>query len=298
MTLYAEVNPVPSVDELGLVAESPTEYLATLDARSSEVIQLKTREDQSTDRMRPVMPWLAVAVLAIVAGVAIVLMTDDESADVVDTPPPTIVESAPTSLATPTTVADKLADYPVWIGNGPGLFKAAVSPVPYAFTVPAGWWSGGQAEDRLAIFSPPEAAAPAALVAVLKLEVGTVDETRDYLATFDGAVVGDSDEASLGGAEGIRFEFTHEVPINEPGGGFNPDLPVPPVAVNELGGQIPLGEGPLGRSIIWIVDVAGETMVVAYQGKDLDRGSLNDGFNDHLEEGMVIIDSIVWGDLP
>lgn len=132
-----------------------------------------------------------------------------------------------------------------------------------------------------------------ASAAVLFLEPDTVEETRDLLASFEGAQLGAQQPITIDGAPGIRFEFTHEVPplVGQAQG----DLSVPSAVETTATERTPLGEGPQGRSVVSIVDVDGVIVTLTYQGVDTSRGALEDAFETYKEAGLAIIDSIVWG---
>lgn len=298
MELYAESNPFPSAESLGLVAEEATEYLASLDARSSEVTRLETRYEEETNRSRSVMPWLAAALLAVVAGVAIILMTNDSETPVATTPT-TIVESAPTTVATPTTVAESApADVATWLElSGPGTYRPMRFGLPFVFTLTEGSWETGvNGEAEFALCGPDvegpvgarSACYRASAVAVFLLGLGTVEETQSYLETFPDAEITDVEPVSIDGAAGVRFSFAHSLqPHSAREGGYGGY----PYWAHEAQ-EIPLGAD---QSIVSIVDVGGTVVTVVYQGRAISEPT---PFETNLEEGMAIIDSIVWGDLP
>jgi hypothetical protein len=295
LKLYAETNPVPSVEGLGLAADEATEYLATFETRSSEVTQLKKRTGEQETTGRSLMPWLVAALLVLVVGV-VALVTNEKDSDPIATTPTAIAETA---------ANDPLADFEVYPLRGSGTFTAPQSTVPFALTVPDGWIGspvdGTPARLTLCIPHPDQdfeachVQGGLAEVGILRLDLGTIDDTREYLTSLDGAVIGSVEEVNVGGAEGIRFEYQNDVPdwpsiVTEP--------PFPVVATTGCC-QIGIGYGIYGKSVVTLVDVAGTTMTLVYQGGSTDRGHpyLN-GFEDHFDEGMAIIDSIFWGDLP
>lgn len=82
--------------------------------------------------------------------------------------------------------------------------------------------------------------------------------------------------------------FSHDVGVAS--GGTPPDLPS--IGVTELGDQYPLG---MGQSVVSIVDVDGTTVTLVYQGRTGGSPSdIVDGYGTFMEEGLAIIDSIVW----
>jgi hypothetical protein len=104
LKLYAETNPVPSVEGLGLAADEATEYLATFETRSSEVTQLKKRTGEQETTGRSLMPWLVAALLVLVVGV-VALVTNEKDSDPIATTPTAIAETA---------ANDPLADFEVY----------------------------------------------------------------------------------------------------------------------------------------------------------------------------------------
>ena len=88
MTIFVEANPVPDVDILNLVEVGSSDYLATLEQRSSNVTQLDARQSPSTRTNRP-SRWLA-AVAAVIAIIGIGLFVNRGGSEVAETGPPTL----------------------------------------------------------------------------------------------------------------------------------------------------------------------------------------------------------------
>lgn len=84
MTMFVEANPV-SRDDIAARMAGGTDYLATLEPRSSEVTQLDTKPDEKQPKQRPLGVWLAAAAAILILGVTIVLTTQDGE----QTPPAT-----------------------------------------------------------------------------------------------------------------------------------------------------------------------------------------------------------------
>ncbi len=208
-----------------------------------------------------------------------------------------------TDPSTTTESASALSGIPVWLGRGEGQFVPVKAAVPFAFTAVGGWNSAGgvfNTEDRFTICAPvadaPSASGcPWGSVSVVRLGQGDIEATKAFLAAVEGAELSNEEPVDIGGAEGIRFTYTHEV-RGTPGGQAQGDIDAP-VAVDSGNEKMPIGFGPLGTGIVSIVDVAGETMVVSYQAYDASRGAVDDSFNTNLEEGLQIIDSVIWADL-
>jgi hypothetical protein len=156
----------------------------------------------------------------------------------------------------------------------------------------SGWEKGVDLETKFAICGP-DVAGPigrrsacfrASAVAVFLLEPDTVEDTRAYLGTFPGAEITDVAPVSIDGAEGVRFSFTHTlIPHSMPEGGFD-GLPY----WQHESQEIPLGGD---ESIVSIVDRDGTVVTLVYQGRAVREPT---AFESNLEEGMAIIDSIIW----
>lgn len=295
MTIFVEANPAPDVDDLDLVEVGSTECLATLQQGSSEMTQLSTQEQETHEPSRTSMGWLAVALVAILVGVAVLILNQgaEEAPTATDAVPTTVAESSTT------VVESALADIPVWLGRGNGQWTPAKSRIPFAFTNAEGWNSFNQSatEERFSLCPGSSAGGTVSMcnvaaVSVLFLDYETVDETREFLASFEGAELGDEQPIAIDGAPGIRFEFTHDIPPLI--GQVQAGLEVP--AAIDMGNDVsPLGQGPLGRSIVSIVDVDGVIVTLTFQGFDVSRGAPEDGFTTYKEDGLGIIDSILWG---
>jgi hypothetical protein len=304
LLMLRRANPVPEAEIETDVSD--VRLHQAIEQRSSEVTQLSTQKQETPKRNRSSMAWLAAAAVVVLVGAAIIFFNQGAE----ESPPAT--EVVPTTVAPPTTTAppsttvpeSALADMPVWLRSGNGQWVPAQSAIPFAFTNTDDWNSLGTAlnEERFTICPSTEDGAFSlcnlASVAVLFLEPETIEETRDLLASFEGAELGEEQPITIDGAPGIRFEFTHDVAsVSEQVQG---EIPVPAAYVSDLGGSpgsrlTPLGEGPLGRSIIFIVDVDGVVVTLSYQGVDTARGAAQDGFDTYQESGLAIVDSIIWG---
>lgn len=311
LLMLRNANPVPETE--AEPADIDAHLYHTLEQRSSEVTQLTTQEKETPERTGRSMAWLAAAAIVILIGAAIVfsIQGNDEIPPATDVVPTTL--APPTTTAPPTTaelpsttvVESALADIPVWLRSGNGQWVPAQSAIPFAFTNAGGWNSLHTAlsETRFTICPPTEDGASSlchlASVAVLFLEPETINETRDLLASFEGAELGEEQPITIDGATGIRFEFTHDVTAQSEQ--VQAELNVPAAYVSDLGASgtgsraTPLGQGTMGRSIIAIVDVDGVIVTLAYQGVDAALGAPQDGFNTYRDSGLAIIDSIIWG---
>lgn len=295
-------NPVPDVDVFGRQSVDEATHLATLQQGSSEVTQLSTKQQETQKRNRAGIAWLAAAAVVALVGAAIIFLNQgNEEQPPATQPVPTTLAQPSTTVPQPTTtvVESALADVPIWTGTGRGQWTPAKSTIPFAFTNADDWNSLNLSltEERFTICPSPDegrfSMCHLASVAVLFLEQETIEETRDFLAAFDGAELGEEEAINIDDASGIRFEFAHEVPplIGQAQG----ELDVPAAADSGGSEVTPLGEGPQGRSVISIVDVDGVIVTLAFQGRDTSRGAPEEGFETYEEAGLAIIDSIIWG---
>ena len=93
LIMLAEANPVPDSSVVDIDVEAAA-YLATLDRRSSEMTQVKTRDPE--DPIKPTRNWtpvLVTAAVAILIGVMVVLAQDNQSPPPADTVPTTESET-------------------------------------------------------------------------------------------------------------------------------------------------------------------------------------------------------------
>lgn len=305
LLMLRDANPVPELQEDPVSVDAAL-HLITRDQGSSEVTQLSTKDQDAPKRDRSRMGWLVAAALALVIGVAVIVLNQgtEEPPPATDPVPTTVAPPTTSALPSTTVVESALADIPVWLRSGTGQWVPAQSAIPFAFTNADGWNSLGTAlnAERFTICPSTEDGTfqycNLASVSVLFLEPETIEATRELLASFEGAELGDEQSITINGASGIRFEFTHDVaPVSEQVEG---EIPVPAAYVADLGGSsgsrlTPLGEGPLGQSIISIVDVDGVVVTLSYQGVATARGAAEDGFDTYRDEGLAIIDSIIWG---
>jgi hypothetical protein len=270
-------------------------HLATLEQMSSEVTQLSTQKPETPKPNRTSMGWLAAAFVAVLVGVAILILNQEGE----ETPPATEVVSTTLGQSSTTVIESALSDIPLWMGSGIGQWTPARSRIPFAITNGDNWNSFHLVltDERFSLCPSHPGGGQSSLcnlasVAVLFLGFETVDETREFLASFEGAELVDEQPVSIGGATGIRFEFAHEVPplVGQTQGDLNV-----PVAATDGFSLTPIGQGPLGRSIVSIVDVDGVIVTLAFQGIDVSKGGAEDAFSTYKEAGLGIIDSIIWG---
>ncbi len=92
--VIVDSNPVPDVNVYGREQTEGSAYLATLE-RSSGMTQVDTKPKETRDSRRPIATWLVAAVLVVVAGVAVALLSlNDNEAPASEPTPSTNVESA------------------------------------------------------------------------------------------------------------------------------------------------------------------------------------------------------------
>lgn len=299
LLMLRRANPVPETE---IDAEvSDVRLHQAIEQRGSEVTQLSTQEEETPKRNRTSLAWLAAAAVVVLIGAVIILFSQgvEEPPPATDVVPTTVAPPTTTALPSTTVAESALADIPVWLGRGDGQFTPPKSKIPYAFTNAEGWnsFSVTTSEERFSVCpgvpgSNSFSKCHLASVSIHFLDYETIEETRDFLATFDGAELGEEQQIEIDGASGIRFEFTHEIaPLV---GQVQGALEVPE-AVGQGNDSTPLGQGPLGRSIVSIVDVDGVVVTLVFQGFDVSRGAAEDGFSTYKDDGLGIIDSIIWG---
>ncbi|MGB7859458.1 MAG: hypothetical protein WBM90_03075 [Acidimicrobiia bacterium] len=191
------------------------------------------------------------------------------------------------------TLATSVLDgIPIWAGQGnAGEYQPSVQfATPFAFTLSEPEWvTGIQSENVFAICSPNFGmnCISRSFAGFFALEAGSIDETQALLAGVPDAELGDVENGTVGGAEGIRFDFSQSV-TSEVGQGAQLGEPSVPF-FRTLDQTITVGDE---KSIVSIVD--GTIVTIVYQGKTTTDPT---AFDEELEAGMAIIDSIVWADL-
>ena len=81
-TLFTEANPIKDSESVELAPAGGDDYLATLQRRSSEMTQLDTKEPRSGRQSRRMIPWVAVAAVAVIIVGATLLLLNQRGADV------------------------------------------------------------------------------------------------------------------------------------------------------------------------------------------------------------------------
>ncbi len=92
MELFAEDNPIPSVDDLDLAHLGFPAYLATLEQRSSEVTQLDTRTPKTTHTPNPRTWLIAVAAVVVIAALGALLVLTNNEPDIADSGPESVID--------------------------------------------------------------------------------------------------------------------------------------------------------------------------------------------------------------
>jgi hypothetical protein len=85
-TLLIESNPIPQVDDLDVDEVGGARYLAALEARSSQVTQLDTKQKDQEQKKTGRQRWLVAAVIIILAGVALIFINQSGETPVADQP--------------------------------------------------------------------------------------------------------------------------------------------------------------------------------------------------------------------
>lgn len=96
-TLLVESNPIPQIEDLDLVDVGGARYLATLEQRSSEMTQLDTKPEQQEPKRSGVL-WLVAAAVAILVGVGLIVVIQNEQTQVGDQTASTNPAVAPTQV--------------------------------------------------------------------------------------------------------------------------------------------------------------------------------------------------------
>ncbi len=86
LALFEEGNPIPDLDELEPVDIDAAAYLATLEQRSSQVIQLDTKQNDQAQKKTVRQRSLVAAVAIILAGVALIFINQSGETPVADQP--------------------------------------------------------------------------------------------------------------------------------------------------------------------------------------------------------------------
>ena len=91
--LIVDSNPIPDVNVYGREQAEATTYLATLAQRSSEMTQVDTKLEETKNSKRHGLTWLVAAVLAIVAGVAVIQLSQSDNNVPASQPTPSTEET-------------------------------------------------------------------------------------------------------------------------------------------------------------------------------------------------------------
>lgn len=152
--VLVESNPIPDIDELPLVESSGSDYLATLEQRSSGMTQLETRETQKVKRR-----WRSRGLMVAFAGVAAIILIlalvifQGDSQQVVDHPQP-----VPTTTPLPNPPPLDPAELTGFTGNEPaGTYRPAKFQPLFAFTLARDGWRPEYGMGRHFGLRPPEA---------------------------------------------------------------------------------------------------------------------------------------------
>lgn len=224
LVLFEEGNPIPDIDQLERLDLDAAAYLATLHTRSSEMTQVDERIDEKSHKRPPNWTLLAAAaVLIIVAGVALILLSgSNEGAPVVTEPAPsptTVPEATPTTaVPQPTTTLDEAEAawqaIPVCCAGG-GEFRATGFSPEFTFTVGEGWMRESSPFPRYYGIVPADdqSGDVHSGVFLFNLENTTQDEQMLRFENTDLFSIGSQDEVLLDGAPGTRLLITPNEPM-------------------------------------------------------------------------------------
>lgn len=91
IALIDEGNPIPYPSDLDRDRLDAAAYLATLETRSSTVTQTNTKNQQQKEKKKTVRSWwLATAAVIVLAGVAFILISQDDNPSVANGPAATV----------------------------------------------------------------------------------------------------------------------------------------------------------------------------------------------------------------
>lgn len=285
LQLFAEDNPVPSIDDIDLPVTSI--YLETLEKRSDVMLteQTETREiGEKSSQLR-----LAVAAAAaVVIGLLALFMSGIWSQD--DVPP--VNELTTTSVSTPEPRVEEFEAIPEWLGMASAGTRARspIFGVPFSF-VAKELWGPNEANDESSFILVRQPVAGGTPMPVAVGAFMTEDTVEELIGQYEdlhdqlGAQMSAPKEASVGSARGMTFE-SRGLPWTVE----DPQL-VPLVRRIEFGGNTSYQTVGAERGQIFVVDVEGQTVVVAYW-------ALESVFDDFADEALAFIDSIEWRDLP
>lgn len=251
--------------------------------------QTPTKTTPPTPKWPRWVPAAVIAIAALVIGVAVVLFTGDTEAPTATEPPPTTLapeESTPTVVdeeATPTTLAEEpeVENVAAFTGNNDsaGAYRTLAFQPAFEFTLPeAGWEHLGQTSNYLWIappgFNDPGAQTIAAALTVNVWEIGSFDESVDFLQTHEALDADEPTEVTVGGAPGVRFN-----------------------AVSLSGGTLVEGDSVMqpGYSLItghqylmYVLDVDGTVVTISADSPDAEL------YAEYMPSIEGIINSIVW----
>jgi hypothetical protein len=303
LALFEEANPVPEMETLSREFE-PAAYLASIQTRSSEMTQLDQRTTTGAGGPRPNLGWVVAAVVALVAGVvAIIVSQRAAEAPAVVTEPPaavttlpgltetTVPESSPTTLSTKETA---------WMGTKvllgsrplPGTYRTDEFMPEFKYEITPGWkpaetekphilglttssdWDASTdvGPDLAVYFAKPETDSIEGATSIFT-SVGDTGEA----ASASGVKTGEQSPTVIGGAEGVKFEVDTESFRFQLMGRAGADSP-----------GVFFDEDKLYE--IHVVDVDGEIVTVVVQAPP-------EFFDDFKERARTLLDSVVWRDL-
>lgn len=290
LRLLSEANPIPDIDSLELHPLEGTRHLEDLELRRREMTDTKTRHHEPPGEKRT-MQWLAVAVIVLVAGLALVFLTRDGAETAETTPttvaetPTTIAETAPTTGAVDSAEAAWL-ELPVLAGPNPlpRTYRTTAFEPAFSVEIRSGWRSAppeGKGEITLTSsteFDRLEGAEPANGIYFRDFGFGSVEDTIQGFNSGFAAInltVTPLGSTSIGGAEGQLLEIS---PRSQT------------IFCCDEGSGVTMVFNQGKRYLAHVVDVNGTGVAVIVQAPD-------DDFDSFQERAQRILDSITWRDL-
>lgn len=285
LQLFAEDNPVPSIDDIDLPVTSI--YLETLEKRSDAMLTEQTETKEIAEKSSQLR--LAVAAsAAVVIGLLALFMSGIWSRD--DIPP--VNEVTTTSVSIPEPRVEEFEAIPEWLGLASAGTRARspIFDVPFSF-VAEELWGPNEPNDGssfILVRQPVAGGTPMPVAVGAFTTEHTVEELigqYEDLHDLMGAQMSAPEEAAVGSARGMTFE-SRGLPWTVE----DPQL-VPLVRWIEFGANSSYQTVGAERGQLFVVDVEGRTVVVAYW-------ALESVFDDFADEALDFIDSIEWRDLP
>ena len=258
MALLEEGNPATEISESAWAGTTASAYLATLNARSSNVTRLDTKHTEEMKKPGRPVGWIAAAVAAVVIGVAAFLIFQRAQESPVVTAPPTTVG-----------VGGSFNGY--WESESQRL---VIDGDTYWVIEDGGLVDTGEFKSGVSLYFTSSAESPSCGEAMVG--IGDVDWAEDG-QSFSTRLV--STDCASGFAFNDRFTRTDpfnipDTPAAAPSDGFSPDL---------------IGIWRLGTMEIEFLDQG--SYVITRSGEMFDQGSYetDPGGSDAIPQGFAIV---------